>query len=46
MGTGATMAEKTRSHGSTSSGGKRHGLIDKLNPMKSSEDRPSFGSVH
>ena len=46
MGTGASLAEKTRSHGSTSSGGKRHGLIDKLNPMKSSEDRPSFGSVH
>jgi hypothetical protein len=46
MGTGASYAEKTRSHGSTSSGGKRHGLMDKLNPMKSSEERFSLGSVH
>ena len=46
MGTGATHAEKTRSHGSTSSGGKRHALMDKLNPMKSSEERSNLGSVH
>lgn len=46
MGTGASYAEKTRSHGSTSSGGKRHNLMDKLNPMKSSEERSSLGSVH
>jgi len=46
MGTGASYAEKTRSHGSTSNGGKRQGLMDKLNPMKSSEERSSLGSVH
>jgi hypothetical protein len=47
-GTGAGMAEKTRRQGSTSSGGKRLGLIDKLNPMRSSDEGRGAisGTVH